>query len=76
MMRGAPTHMYCIAMGLALHECGPADYLVIKSAIDAPGPETVRAVLEAGQGHRWRERIEHALIEIGIAASGSVECPK
>src|SRR5690606_40822407 len=39
MMRGAPTHMYCIAMGLALRECGPADYLVIKSAIDAPGPE-------------------------------------
>lgn len=68
--------MYCIAMGLALRECQPEAYVAIKAAIDAPGPETVRAVLEAGVGHKWRERVIHALVEIGIAASDQVECPK
>lgn len=75
-MTGIPSNMYCIAMGLALRECQPEAYVTIKAAIDQPGPDTVRAVLEAGQGHRWRERVVHALVEIGIAASGSVECPK
>lgn len=75
-MTGIPSHMYYIALGLALRECGPESYLAVKAAIDDPGPETVRAVLAAGEGHRWRERIVHALVEIGIAASSSVECPK
>jgi hypothetical protein len=75
-MSGIPSSMYCVALHLALRECGPQDYLAIKSAIEQPGPETVRAVLDAGHGKPWRVRIEHALIEIGIAASASVECPK
>lgn len=75
-MTGIPSHMYCIALGLALRECGPEAYTTIQAAIERPGPDTVRAVLEAGVGHKWRERVIHALVEIGIAASGSVECPK
>lgn len=68
--------MYCIAMHLALRECEPAAYIVVQAAIERPGPETVRAVLAAGVGHRWRERIEHALIELGVEATAGMECPK
>jgi hypothetical protein len=73
-MSGIPSSMYCVALHLALRECGPQDYLVVKAALEQPGPETVRAALDAGVGKPWRIRIEHALIEIGIAASVDVEC--
>lgn len=66
--------MYCVALRLAQHEAGPEAYVAIKAAIDRPSPETIRAVLAAGVGQPWRMRIEHALIEMGIAASDGMEC--
>lgn len=72
---GAPASFYCVAMQLALREIDTADVRdLVQHAIDNPGPDAVRAVLKAGFGKPWATRIEHAMIEVGIAASGFLEC--
>jgi len=74
-LHGAPSAYYCAALYMTLRELppGPTSDL-IRHAIDAPTPEAIRAVLTAGLGQPWRIRIEHALIEVGIAATVFLEC--
>lgn len=72
---GAPNSFYCVAMQLALREIeAPAVRDLVQHALDNPGPEAVRAVLRAGFGQPWAKRVEHAMIEVGIAASSMLEC--
>lgn len=72
---GAPSSFYCVALNLALHElpAGEARDLV-EHALDAPSPEAIRAVLKIGFGQPWCTRVHHALVEVGIAATGMLEC--
>lgn len=72
---GVPSSFYCVALNLALHECGAGPTAdLIEHALDQPSPEAIRAVLKAGIGQPWCTRIQHALIEVGIAASSYLEC--
>lgn len=74
-MHGIPSSFYCVAMGLALHELPPGETRnLVQHALDNPGPDAVRAVLKAGIGQPWATRVQHAMIEVGIAASGQLEC--
>ena len=72
---GASSSFYCVAMRLALRDIETDEVRdLVQYSIDNPGPDAVRAVLKAGFGKPWATRIEHAMIEIGIAASGMLEC--
>lgn len=72
---GPAASFYCVAMLLALRELPPGEIAdLVQHALDNPSPDTVRAVLKAGFGKPWCERIQHALMEVGIAASPLLEC--
>ncbi|KQN75087.1 hypothetical protein [Devosia sp. Leaf64] len=68
--------IYCAALNLSLHHATGDARLAIEAALEKPSPTTTRAVLRASIGQPWQPRIEGALIEIGIAASESLECSK
>ena len=74
-MQGVPSTYYRLALNLALRELPPGDVAdTVQAAIDEPGPDAIRAVLVAGRGTLWVQRVEHALIEVGVAASRGIKC--
>lgn len=72
---GPASSFYCVSLLLALRELPAGETAdLVQHALDNPSPEAVRAVLKAGFGQPWATRIQHALMEVGIAATPLLEC--
>lgn len=67
--RALAAGMYRVCVGRVAMLGNPEIRVLAEAALKAPGPLTIRALVNAGEGQPWLPGIRDALAEVGIAAS-------